>query len=242
MNPMHLDEEQIQRVLHAELTPAGGAEVQSHLAGCADCRSLVDDARREESRIFDLLRELDHPLPRIPDPVTTARVPGVRWGQMAAGIFIGILAAGVAYAASGRPLPRIFQRLAGWVAQTPAPARTSATASPQTPQRGIAVPAGDRLVILVSPTKSGQAAISLTDDAEVQVRTLQGVVSFTSDLDRLQVNSRSDSARFEIAIPRGAPRVEVQVGGRQVFLKEAGRVVTQARPGPRGEYLIPLSW
>jgi hypothetical protein len=97
-------------------------------------------------------------------------------------------------------------------------------------------------VILVSPTKSGQAAISLTDDAEVQVRTLQGVVSFTSDLDRLQVNSRSDSARFEIAIPRGAPRVEVQVGGRQVFLKEAGRVVTQARPGPRGEYLIPLSW
>jgi hypothetical protein len=240
MNPMHLDEEQIQRVLHGELTPLAGEEVQGHLAGCDECRSRMEEARRDESRIFALLRELDHPLPRI--PYNAGSQGGVRWGRLAAGIFIGILAAGVAYAASGRPLTRIFQRLVGWVAQNPAPAPTPAAPRPGAAQRGIAVPAGDHLLILFSPDKAGQAAISLTDDAEVQVRTLQGVASFTSDLDRLQVDSRGDSARFEIALPRRAPLVEVQVGGRRVFLKEAGRVVTQARPGPRGEYLIPLSW
>jgi hypothetical protein len=239
---MHLDEELIQRVLHTELTPPRRQEVQSHLAGCLDCRSRVEEAQKDESRIFALLRELDHPLPRIPDEFASAPRRSVRWGQLAAGIFLGILAAGAAYAASGRPLPKIFQRLVEWVAQNPAPAAPSTTPSLQAPQRGIAVPAGDRLVILFSTNKAGQATITLSDDPEVEVRALQGVASFTSDLDRLQVDSRSDSARFEVAIPRRAPLVEIQVGGRRVFLKEAGRVVTSARPGPRGDYLIPLSW
>jgi hypothetical protein len=242
MNPMHLDEELIQRVLHAELTPSRRQEVQSHLAGCVDCRSLVDEAQRDESRIFALLSELDHPLPRIPDEVAIASGRSMGWGRLVAGILIGILAAGAVYAASGRPLPKIFQRLVEWVAQNPVPAAPSAASSPQAPQRGIAVPAGDRLVILFSTTRGGQATITLSDDTEVQVRTLRGVASFTSDLDRLQVDSRSDSARFVIAIPRQAPLVEVQVGGRRVFLKEAGRVVTPTRPDPRGDYLIPLSW
>ncbi len=242
---MHLDEEQIQRVLHAELTPAAGQEVESHLAGCAACRSRVDDAQREESRIFGLLRELDHPLPRIPDDIVmVGSGRGPRWGRLAASILLGIFAAGAAYAASGRPLPRIFQRLVEWVAQKPAPNPPATTPSEgQAPERGIAVPAGDRLVILFSTTRTGGlATISLTDDAEVEVRTLHGEASFTSDLDRLQVESRSDSTRFQVLIPRRAALIEVQVGGRRVFLKEGDRVVTPARPDPRGDYLIPLNW
>jgi hypothetical protein len=57
-----------------------------------------------------------------------------------------------------------------------------------------------------------------------------------------QVDNQSDSTRFQVLIPRRAALVEVQVGGRRVFLKEGDRVVTQARPDPRGDYLIPLSW
>src|SRR5436309_12741156 len=107
-NPMHLDEELVQRVLHAELTPAAGQEVRDHLAGCAACRSKVDDAQREESRIFGLLRELDHPLPRLPDvsPVRSGR--GSLWRRLAASIAIGIVAAGAAYAASRGTLPSVF--------------------------------------------------------------------------------------------------------------------------------------
>jgi hypothetical protein len=241
---MHLDEELVQRVLHAELTPAAGQEVRDHLTGCAACRSKVDDAQREESRIFGLLRELDHPLPRVPDDVSPVRSGrGPLWGRLAASIAIGIVAAGAAYAASGATLPRMFQRLVAWVAQTPAPNRPVTPPGADAAGRGIAVTAGDRLLILFSTAKSdGLATISLTDDSDVVVRTLRGQASFTSDLDRLQIDNRSDSTRFQVLIPRRAALVEVQVGGRRVFLKEGDRVVTQARPDPRGDYLIPLSW
>jgi hypothetical protein len=241
---MHLDDEQIQRALHAELTPAAGQEVRSHLAGCAACRSRVDDAQREETRIFGLLRELDHPLPRIHDDMAAVRSRrGLPWGRLAASIVVAIVVAGVAYAASGAPLPKMFQRLVEWVAQTPAPSRPASPAGTDAAGRGIAVTAGDRLVIHFSTVKpGGLATISLTHDSDVEVRTLHGQASFTSDLDRLQVDSRSDSTRFQVLIPRRAAWVEVQVGGRRVFLKEGDRVVTQARPDPRGDYLIPLSW
>jgi hypothetical protein len=243
---MHLDEEQIQRVLHGELTPATVQEVRSHLAGCAACQSRVDDAQREEARVFGLLRELDHPLPRIADepaPVPFRRGP--LWGRLAASIVVGLVAAGAAYAAVGGKLPGIFQRVADWVAQNPAPNQpaTSPPSGMDATGRGIAVTAGDRLLILFSaPRSGGLATISLADDTDVEVRTLQGQASFTSDLDRLQIDSRSDSTSFRVMIPRRAALVEVQVAGRRVFLKEGDRVVTEARSDPRGDYLIPLSW
>lgn len=242
---MHLDEELIQRVLHAELPPAADQEVRGHLAACPACRSRVDDAQREESRIFELLRELDHPLPRVSDGLTPLRGRrGSLWGRLAAAIVLGIVAAGAAYAASGFPLPRIVQRVVEWVGYAPRQdQRVSPPAEAEPASRGIAVTAGDRLVILFSSVRTaGLATISLTDGTDVEVRTLHGQASFTSDLDRLQVDTKGDSTRFQILIPRGAALVEVQVGGRRVFLKEGDRVVTQARPDPRGDYLIPLSW
>ena len=241
---MHLDEELIQRVLHAELPLAAGEEVRSHLAECSACRSQVDDAHREESRIFGLLRELDHPLPRIHDEISPVRSRrGRMWGRLAASVAMGIIAAGAAYAASGAPLPRIFQRIVNWVVQTPAPNQpVTPPATAETAGRGIAVTAGDRLLILFSTDKrDGLATITLTDDSDLEVHTLRGQASFTSDLDRLQIDNRSDSSHFRVLIPRRAPLVEIEVGGRRVFLKEGGRVVTQARPDPRGDYLIPLN-
>src|ERR671931_1417644 len=128
--PMHLDEELIQRILHAELTPAAGEAVRDHLAGCNACRSRVDEARREESRIFSLLRELDHPLPRIPDHAVAVRVRrGPVWGRLAAAIVLGIIGAGAAFAASGGRLSGVFQRLVDWVAQNPSPEQQSTPAA-----------------------------------------------------------------------------------------------------------------
>jgi hypothetical protein len=242
---MHLDEERIQRVLHAELTAAASEEVRSHLGSCETCRSRVVDAEREEARIFGLLRELDHPLPRIHDDVTPVRLRGrPLWWRVAASIVIGIAAAGAAYAASGFPLPRMFQRLVEWVGHAPRQnPEVSVPPGVEAPSRGIAVTPGDRLAILFSAAQTGAVVtISLTDDSDVEVRTLRGQATFTSDLDRLQIDSKGDSAHFQILIPRGAPLVEVQLGGRQVFLKQGARVVTQARPDARGDYLILLNW
>ena len=60
---------------------------RQHLAGCADCRVLLDDARAEEGRIFSLLRALDHP-PPVADPMRFSRrgalrAPGGRVGRLA---------------------------------------------------------------------------------------------------------------------------------------------------------------
>ncbi|HEY7634794.1 MAG TPA: hypothetical protein VH763_04580 [Gemmatimonadales bacterium] len=240
---MHLDEEQIQRVLHAELPQAAGEPVRSHLTECAACRSRVDEAQREEDRIFGLLRELDHPLPRIDDEASPVRSwRRAPWGRLAAAILVGILAAGAAYAASGAPLPKMLQRLIGWAVQAPTRKQSIAPPASNAPGRGIAVNAGDRLLIVFStPTKDGLAIVSLTDDSDVEVRTLRGQASFTSDLHRLQIDNRTDSTRFQIRIPRGAAWIEIQVGGRRAFLMESGRVVTRAHPDPRGDYLLPLN-
>jgi hypothetical protein len=242
---MHLDDELIQRVLHGELSLAAVQEVRGHLAGCAACQSRVDEAQREETRIFGLLRELDHPLPMISDEESPVRFRhGPMFGRLAASIFVGLVAAGAAYAAVGGKLPGVFHRLAEWVAQNPAPTQPASSPSgADGAGRGIAVTAGDRLLILFSAPKSGGfATISLTHDSDVEVRTLQGRASFTSDLDRLQIESQTDSTRFRVLIPRNAALVEVQVAGRRVFLKEGGRVDAETRPDPRGDYLIPLSW
>jgi hypothetical protein len=116
-----------------------------------------------------------------------------------------------------------LRRTTGRVSTT----RVTAPAGADAAGPGIVVTAGDRLVILFSTAKTdGLATISLTDDSDVEVWTLHGQASFTSDLDRL----------------RRVALVEVQVEGRRVFLKEGDRVVTQARPDPRGDYLIPLTW
>src|SRR3954464_15498493 len=111
-NRMHLDGEQLQRMLHREL---GGAEpsVSEHLRGCLDCRSRLAEAEGDERWVLDRLRLLDH----APPPVSleriiasgSSRVPGRR--RWAAGVVLLLGAAGVAYATPGSPLPRIVQQL-----------------------------------------------------------------------------------------------------------------------------------
>ncbi|MGH7702071.1 MAG: anti-sigma factor family protein, partial [Gemmatimonadales bacterium] len=85
---MHLDEEQIQRLLRGELAPPVATSVREHLAGCTDCRERVTQAEREESEVDSLLRHLDHPAPRIGAHAVLARArrPGLRWGRSAAGV------------------------------------------------------------------------------------------------------------------------------------------------------------
>lgn len=236
---MHLDDEQLQRLLHGELG-GGEAATRDHLKACTECHHRVTEAELEESWVFDRLHQLDHATPKV-SAQTVSRSPGGAPSRqrLAAGILLALAVAGAAYAAPGSPLPRVVGRIIHSVngasrRQAPIPAHGTA-------ETGIVVGAGDRLTIVFPAVHKGsEATVSLIEGKDVVVRALDGAV-FTSHFDRLLIDSARPGSRFEIQIPRTAPLVEIRVAGRRLFLKQLSRIVTAARPDGKGNYRLLLS-
>ena len=211
---------------------------------------LSDDQRRresEEAQVFALLRQLDHPVPRVNAETIAARAhgaaPEIRWQRWAAGIFLVAGLAGAAYAMPGSRVPAWVRALSEWIGGQPersvrdgAPVRSPAQAS----VAGIAVPAGAKLVIVfTTPDPKSEARIALTDGTDVVVRAPEGAATFMSDLDRIVIDNRGPASAFEIDIPRSAPRVEVRVNLDRLYLKEGERA-TPSSP-LSGVYATPLA-
>ncbi len=242
---MHLDDEQVQRFVHGEGRVA--APVADHLAQCSACRERVAEAEREEAEVVALLRHLDHASPRVTAGmmVARARARRVGYGSWAAGFALVLGAAGAAYAVPGSPVRGWLNAAVAWIgaerSEDPALEVTAPSEAAEPAVTGIAVPAGENLVIVFASTQAeGTVIVSLLDGNDVVVRARNGAATFGSDVDRLVVNNRGSSASFEIEIPRHAPRVEIHVGGRRVFLKEGSRITTAASLDARGRYLISL--
>jgi hypothetical protein len=238
---MHLDDERIQRLLHGEL---GSVETETrlHLAQCDACRDLVEEAREDEARIFELLARVDHDLPSVDPRVVIGRRESAagRWGRRAAAILVGAAIAGVAYAAPGSPVPRLLERLIRQGAEVQGRPSADKAGSQPPGGAGIAVEPTEGLVIdLAAAGKDAVASVALSDGDEVVVRAVDGTASFNSDPGRLRVLG-SEGARLEILIPRSAISVEVQVGAIPVFRKLAGGAVTALPRDSTGRYLIPL--
>ena len=241
---MHLDQEQVQRLMHRELGPAEST-VRGHLETCQECRFKVAEAAEGEVWILARLRGLDHPVPRVnPRTLLPARRSAARgYQRLAAGIVLAVAAAGAAYALPGSPLPGVVHRIVELVRGTPGhQAPTGITPQPEAGfQAGIAVNPGDRLTILFPAQSGGWAVVSLADGGDVMVRALDGA-TFTSDVDRLLIEHRAVlEPRYEIQIPRAAPLVEIQVGGRRVLLQQRGRIITGVAPDAQGRYRLALS-
>jgi anti-sigma factor RsiW len=213
MRSVHLDDEQIQRLLHGELVPGTESAVRRHAAECAECRERVARAERDEAEVYALLREVDHAVPRI-DAGSVAQRAGARrpsWLKWAAGIVLALGLAGAAYAVPGSPLAAFVRGLIDRPAQTPDSAAAVG---------GIAVTPGAELVVeFMSRQTAGAAELSLSDGRDVVVRAVSGAARFTAGADRLEIDNRGSVATFEIQIPRTAPRVEILVGSTRVFLK-----------------------
>ena len=205
---------------------------------------------RDEDEIYALLRQLDHPPPRVTAEMIAARArrgggDGRRW---AAGILLASTLAGAAYAAPGSPvrgwITAAVERVAGRAETRPAPLAAPAEQQPvsQPGASGIAVAPGRQLLILfASPQAAGQARVELTDAAEVVVRASSGGASFTSGIDRLVIDNQGSSGDFEIQIPRAARRVEIRVAGERIFLKSGPRITLgDSMPSP-GSYPLPLT-
>ncbi len=242
---MHLDEEQIQRLLHGELAPPAETSARQHLAECTDCRGRVAEAEREEDEVYALLRQVDHPPPPVDADAVAARARAhdFGWGRWAAGILVALGLASAAYAAPGSPLPAWVEAFREWIGgrPDPSPSAPAPVRAPEPRVAGIAVAPGQKLLILfTSPQAEGQAQVSLTDGAEVVVRAPIGAAIFSSDVDRLVIDNQGSAAIFEIEVPRAAPRVEIRVGADRIFLKEGRRVTTEKSTKARGLYLLPL--
>jgi hypothetical protein len=244
---MHLDEEQVQRLLHGELASRLEAGVRAHLAGCAECGSRVAEAERDEKEIHALLRHLDQPLPPVGarEVAARARSHRPRWERWAAGIVLALGLGGASYAIPGSPVPALVKAVVHWAGgrtdrspSAPAPA-PEPTRAPDPAAAGIALAPGREFVIaFTSPL--GQVRVSLTDAAEVVVRAPAGSATFTSHVDRLVIDNVG-SAIFDVEIPRTAPRVEIRMNERRLFLKEGSRVTSEQPAESHGSYLVPLT-
>lgn len=180
------------------------------------------DDEREDKAVYALLRHLDHPAPPLDAQTIAARARRRRFApaRRAAGIILTLGVAGAAYAAPGSPLPAWVKSATDWIAGGPErPTETGVS--------GLAIAPGRALVIRFrSPQDAGRVMVSLTDGAEVRVRAPIGAATFTSDVDQLVIDNRGPAATFAIEIPRSAPRVEIRVGDKPIYLKEGSRITT----------------
>ncbi len=247
---MHLDDERVQRLIDGEMSPAAATTAREHLARCADCRGRVDAAKREQDEVQALLRTVDDPPPRVDAEAIAATAEArarsaglLRW---AAGVVLALCVGGAAYAVPGSPLPALVQAVVVWIGggEAPAPPAPAPIETAEPRVAGISVAPGDALAILFTSRQAdGRVRVSLADGPEVVVRAPLGAATFSSDADRLVIDNAGPSATFEIEIPRAAPRVEIQVAGERIFLKDGERVTgaaggTMDAPGP---HVLPLA-
>lgn len=250
MSSIHLDDEQVQRLLHGELAASTASSAAAHLEACMECRLRVRDADRDERRILGLLRRVDHAVPRaeLETIIRGSRRSVPAWGRWAAGLLLLVAATGAAYAAPGSPLPGMVERVLarlGTEGRTVVPASPADAATPdndRASEHGIAVLPGDRFSIAFSHSQpAGQAIVTLSDSSEIVVRADGGRATFASDVDRLAIDNRESSAVFQIRIPRAAPSVEISVAGRRVLWIRKSEVIEGVRRDTTGRYALPLT-
>ncbi len=237
---MHVDEEQLQRLVDDELAEPTEDWVHEHMTFCDSCRDRAERARHEQNEVLALLGSLDHPRPRV-DYVTLiakGRRTNLSWMAKAAGFVAAAALAGAAYAASGSPLPSFIERILGQREER----STSSVVQPGIPEppvSGVTVTAGKQMVIDFTSAQSvGDIRISLSDGDEIEMRATGSGASFASGDEQLTVENTGSSASYAVAIPRRSPQVEIRIAGERVFLKNGDRVVSNHEVTNMGSYLI----
>lgn len=247
---MHLDEERLQRFLHAELPEADRQVVDLHLGTCEQCRARVDTAAREEERIFALLSATDHPVPAVdvsallnPSRPRAAHrfspglAPGRHWQRWAAAVLIATAVAGFAYALPSSPVRKWIDHLFG-NAPSVAPTRTPEppTVLVETAVSGLSVaPTAHFTVRFTGLTERHAVRVTLRDTQEVHIRAIGDQAAFTSEVDHVSVRPGEDAA-FEIELPRNAPWIDIVNGDHLLFRKEKDRITTTAALDSAGNY------
>ncbi|MGH7711169.1 MAG: hypothetical protein ACREOG_07790 [Gemmatimonadaceae bacterium] len=209
---------------------------------------LTHPNEEELHEVLRLLGALDGPpvTAKASDIIARAqRKSRLAMHRVAASVALVATLAGVAYAVSGAPLRAWLRSAVSRVTREtspPPPAAGPSSSQPAIATSGIAVAPGARFVIrFAAPRLDSEALVSFTDDSTISVRTTLGAATFTSDTDRLVIEPHAASLSVEIAIPRLAPRVEIQVAGKRVFLKNGNEITASDAPDSRERYRIALT-
>lgn len=241
MPSTHLNDEQVQRLLHGELSPRGEAVVRQHLADCGACRACVDEAESEDDEVMARLSLADHARPRVEAATVIARARRQRssWARWAAGGLLAVGFAGAAYAVPGSPVRGWLRGLANRSAPpTQRPVVPPAAAAPAA--GGVAVVPGPWFeVVFLGVQTAGEIRVTITDGTDLVVQARTNGPSFTSGPNRLVVDNQRSTADFDIAVPRTAPRVEIRIGEQRVFVKVGTEITTAARDS--APFRIPLT-
>jgi hypothetical protein len=216
---MHVDDDVIQRHIHGE--PTG---FSAHFESCAECRSRLDDARRQTAEIEALLGTLDVPAPPVDArSLMSAAQRRNPWPRRAAAAVLALTVGGAAWALPGSPLPSLFR-------SNPA----VETLLPPDPG-GVRVEPGARFVLRF--TGEPPLRVAWTDDELISVRSLRGTAAFTSG-DGLLVIDASGADTIDVGLPRTALLILVEIAGR-VVLRKDGDVVTVPAPRAAGLLQVP---
>jgi len=233
---MHLEEEELQRLLDGELTAEAESATRRHLAVCDECRRRVAAAETEIADVGALLRAADSPPPEVRLEALAlrgelakgaVRPRGSPWLRRAATVLVAVGIAGAAYAIPGSPLRAWVHAVV--TLGTKETADRGASAPPSsggTGVSGIAQLPGERLVILFQPGGSGEARVQLSDDPNVEISVRPGAATFASKADYVLIGVRDSTAVFDLRIPLTAPWIEIRSGDERVFLKEGARVAS----------------
>lgn len=237
---MHLETEQVERLLHGELEPGQESVLRAHVRKCPLCERRLERASAEEEEIFHALRRLDHPVPPISLETITAPVPAGRasWRRTAAGIALVIATTGALYAFPGSPLP-------GLLRTAPKRADPEGGAGPAASQpyaSGVAVDPGESIdLVFESEQEHGIATVRLVDARELGVRALGEPITFDVGIGRLTVANRGAAADYVILIPRSAPSVRIHVGAELVLRKDRDGIHAPSGAEATETYRLPLT-
>lgn len=231
---MHLDVEQVERLVAGELTADQAVAARAHAAACTTCAARVEAARSADATVSGLLQHIDREPPRVSAHAIMSPASASRfgWGARAAGILALLGVAAAAYALPGSPVRK-------WLIGEHGASAIPVAAAPEV-NSGIAVEPGSNLVISFARRQTaGEVHVVLSDSDVVAVSSRSGAAAFSSEEGRLAVDNHDPGATFDILIPRAAARVEIRVGDRSLFLKEGTRITANAA-APDGSYHLPL--
>jgi hypothetical protein len=243
---MHSDLEALQRLRHGELPHERAVEVRRHLEQCAECRDRSSGADDDEREAMALLGRLGAPVRHATFETIVAETP--RFGRRqalraaAAGLLVVALG-GVAWAIPGSPLRALLgsNTTAAKATGAVGPSAAADTSALPSNVAGIAVVSDSPLVIhFTTPAPDATLRVSMVQSELVQVRAPVGSVRFQSDARRLTVANDHSLGAVDIDVPRLAPRVEIRLGDRRIFLKDGDRVDAVVDASPDGSYRIPL--
>lgn len=246
---MHLDAEQIERLLHAELAPERQAPLRAHLRECVRCARRLAVAAREEEEIFAALRHLDHPVPPVTVHGIARRASPVRRvrRRVAAGVALALATSSVLYAIPGAPLHELLRGSAARrvPAERAQPAPAAPAAPPVLPEpphaAGVAVVPGTAFrVVFAAAQERGQLLVRRVDAAELTVRAIGESVPFDLAVDRLTVDNEGASADYEILLPRRAPRIQILIGTSVVLWQDERGVRAGVESDVEGRYRLAM--